>query len=107
MNILLYSWSGMREEPVSEHQVGAISPIAHVCKGRYSVPTFTIQGLDDKVMRYSMSVAFDKGLRAQGKGSVLLVVEGAEHMDDLDLRSRSEEGEKGVGLACSLSGAWV
>ncbi|KAL9599000.1 MAG: hypothetical protein Q9219_004114 [cf. Caloplaca sp. 3 TL-2023] len=80
-----------------QRQIDAINPIFHVRNGTYTVPTFLIHGTADEVVPCDMSVAFSEALKDRGVDSGVLVVDGAQHIHDLDCEPGSEMWDLGVG----------
>lgn len=86
-----------KEPIISKEQLDAISPIAQVRNGTYTVPTFSIHGSEDEVLQCEISVAFHDALREKGVDGGILVVDGARHLHDLGLEAGSEGWDSGVG----------
>ncbi|KAH7012371.1 BcPKS16, polyketide synthase [Macrophomina phaseolina] len=70
----------------SPQLVAAISPLAHVRDGTYTVPTCIIHGENDEIVPYHMAVEFVEHLKEADIEAELLTVPAARHIHDLKLR---------------------
>lgn len=77
-------------------RVVAISPLAQVQRGNYTVPTFLIHGTNDEIVPYHTAVTFVDALRAVGVEGQLLTVQGARHIHDVTLKIGSKGWDETV-----------
>lgn len=81
---------------VTEEQVAAISPLAHIRDGSYRVPTFIIHGEYDEVVPVQIGLDFIRELKGKGVDADMLVVKGAKHIFDGGLKDGSQGWEKWI-----------
>lgn len=80
----------------SADKVAAISPLAHVRRGTYKVPTLVIHGTNDEIVPYQSAVAFTNALSEAGVEAALCTVKGARHIHDVALKAGSERWSETV-----------
>ncbi|KAK4184787.1 Non-reducing polyketide synthase ascC [Podospora australis] len=79
-----------------EPRAREFSPLNHLRRGDYHVPTYLIFGDQDEIAPFPPGEEFGRLLKDTGKGD-FLAVEGAVHIFDLGHRPGSEMWERGVG----------
>ncbi|KAI0442798.1 hypothetical protein F4803DRAFT_575191 [Xylaria telfairii] len=67
----------------SRGQIQAISPLAQIEKGKYSVPTFIVHGTKDDLIPWQQAVRTYDALREQGVPAEIRILDGAVHLFDL------------------------
>ncbi|KAA8615013.1 polyketide synthase [Pyrenophora tritici-repentis] len=77
-------------------RVAAISPLAQLRRGNYTVPTFIIHGTKDEIVPYHTAAAFVDALRAAGVEGQLLTVQGARHIHDVALKPDTKRWDETV-----------
>lgn len=66
-----------------DEQIASISPLAHVQRNTYRIPTYLIHGTRDDLIPWQQSQDFRDALQAKGVQAELGVVEGRVHLFDL------------------------
>ena len=84
--------------PPPPDKIRAISPMAQLRAGRYTVPTFVVHSDRDEIAPFAASEAFVAELGRQGVRGGLGRVRGKGHIHDLALRPGREGWEEGVGV---------
>ena len=84
--------------PPPLEKVQAISPIAQLKKGKYTVPTFVIHADRDEITPFQDSEAFVEEMKRRGVRGGLSIVHGKKHIHDLALKPGSEWWFEGVGV---------
>ena len=82
----------MKKTNTKRPQPADISPLAHVEKGTYLVPTFILLGSADDVVLAEQSLTSEKALRERGAPSGILIPEGESHMYDIFMRLGASNG---------------
>ena len=77
-------------------RIAAVNPVAQLLKGKYTTPTFIIHGEKDELVPSSMSVEFEESMRAKRVKGGILIVPGAGHLHDLNLRPGEDKWNSGV-----------
>ena len=87
LNVLLngLSHESLRQKPDPE-LVRAISPLAHVRNGTYTVPTYIIHGTQDEIVLFRTAELFIKELEEAKVKCGLLRLPGVRHIHDLHLK---------------------
>lgn len=84
--------------PPPPDKVQAISPMAQLKAGKYTVPTFIIHADRDEIAPYRDSEAFVEEAKRKGVTAELGKVRGKGHIHDLALKPGSEGWGDGVGV---------
>ena len=79
-------------------RIQAISPMAQLRAGRYTVPTFVIHSDRDEITPFRASEAFVEELKKKGVIGGLGRVKGKGHIHDLALKPGDEGWQDGVGV---------
>ncbi|KAF1923399.1 uncharacterized protein M421DRAFT_75508 [Didymella exigua CBS 183.55] len=77
-------------------RIAAISPLAQLRRGNYTVPTFVIHGTRDEIVPYHTAVTFVDALHAAGVEGHLLTVQGARHIHDVTLKMGTRQWDESV-----------
>jgi acetyl esterase/lipase len=77
------------EQAADEHWVRVASPVAHAAAA--TAPVLLIHGTGDKVVSYRESERMHAALRAAGRASELLLLEGAPHAYQIDWRGDANQ----------------
>lgn len=85
-------------KPVPQDKVQAISPMAQLKAGKYTVPTFIIHADRDEIAPFQNSEAFVEEAKKRGVAAGLGRVRGQGHIHDLALKPGDEGWEDGVGV---------
>ncbi|KAJ5446662.1 hypothetical protein N7445_001483 [Penicillium cf. griseofulvum] len=93
-----------REEPAAptEEAIRAVSPLAQICSGAHSTPTFIIHPRDDDLIPWQQAQRTYEALQRRGIDSQLYIVEDAPHLFDIyrqyqervDIQNVIQEGYK-------------
>lgn len=75
----------------------ALSPLAQVRKGNYSVPTYLIFGDQDEIAPFGKAAEFAQALKDADVKSGFLPVAGGKHIFDLGLLPGSQAWEESIG----------
>ncbi|KAI1128807.1 hypothetical protein F5Y10DRAFT_291694 [Nemania abortiva] len=78
----------------SREQVQAVSPLAQIRKGKYSVPTFIVHGTKDDLIPWQQAVRTYDALKEQGVPAEIRILDGAVHLFDLYKLRESDEAAK-------------
>ncbi len=82
--------------PPSPERVASISPLARLCAGQYTVPTFIIHGTKDEVAPFVAAKRFATEMGRRGVFHGFLPLHGMPHLFDLRLREGSDKWEEMV-----------
>lgn len=76
---------GRREEPQmpGKEEIVAVSPLAQIRRGAYTVPTFIVHPRDDDLIPWEQAQRTYEALRERGVDGQLRIVEDAPHLFDL------------------------
>jgi acetyl esterase/lipase len=66
--------------------VASISPLAHVRKGTYAIPTFVIHGTKDFIAPYAAAERFASELQGRGVHTGFLGLSGVPHVFDVKMK---------------------
>ncbi|GAW20845.1 hypothetical protein ANO14919_103570 [Xylariales sp. No.14919] len=86
---------GWKRGPHRE-EIAAISPMAQVRAGTYTIPTYVVHGTEDEIVPFHTAVQFVQALRDQGVEAGLLAVPGARHIHDVDITVGTDRWEAEV-----------
>ncbi len=87
---------GWKRQP-HPNEIAAISPMAQVRAGTYTIPTYMVHGTEDEIVPFHTAVQFVQALRDHGVEGGLLAVPGARHIHDVDVRVGTDRWEAEVG----------
>ncbi|KAF5855864.1 hypothetical protein ETB97_008293 [Aspergillus alliaceus] len=87
-----------REEPQmpGKEEIVAVSPLAQIRRGAYTVPTFIIHPRDDDLIPWQQAQRTYEALTDRGIDSQLRIVEDAPHLFDLYREYQQRESLQGV-----------
>lgn len=80
----------------SDSLIATISPLAHVRRGTYAVPTFIIHGTKDVIAPYLASERFVAALRKEGVKVGFLGLKGVPHVFDVGIKPGAKTWEEHI-----------